>query len=71
MDWLTKLISTLPTAQVSIQRQTVVQIQKVMVAELDVCHPKVFQRERPFWQSDQIDIFHLKEDGSITHTPCA
>lgn len=69
MGWLSELFRILPSLQVTIHRKTTVQISKVNVGELEVCKPKMITRERPFWRSDKVDIYHALPDGSVRHTP--
>lgn len=71
MDWLTEggeVLKGLPV-KVSLEHRKLVTLQKINMKELEVCHPVVVQRERPFWRTDQIDILHAFADGSVKHTP--
>ena len=71
MDWLSNLISALPIprVQVSSERKSLVLRHKISVVDLEVCTPKGILRERPLWQKDRLDFYHLRSDGSIEHTP--
>jgi hypothetical protein len=70
MGWLTDIKNLLPfTFSVNVERKTMVRLNKVNVFDLEVCHAKGVLRERPFWQTGQLDIYHLREDGTVEHTP--
>ena len=70
MDWLDKLKVVFPFgAHAMAVRQTIVRLYKVNVAELEVCKPKGFLRERSFGRTEKLDFYHLGPDGTIKHTP--
>ena len=50
-------------------RQSIVHLFKFNVCDLEICKPKTFIRERPFFLSDKLDVIHAFPDGSIRHTP--
>lgn len=65
MGWLTDL--KLPV-QLGTERKTIVQLQKVNLASLEVCHPVMLVREQSFYRTDRADIIHVREDGTVSHT---
>lgn len=75
MDWLIKLVSSLPTLRIEHQSQTLTEqktlvlLQKVNVLDLEECKPKGIIRERTFWKTERVDFYHLLSDNSIKHTP--
>ena len=70
MGWLTDIKNLLPvTFTHSSERRTIVQVNKVNIFELEVCKPKGVLRERSLWRTEKLDFYHLREDGTIDHTP--
>ena len=70
MGWLTDIKNLIPlTFNVNIERKTLTRLNKVNVIELEVCHAKGILRERSLWRTEKLDFYHLREDGSIEHTP--
>ncbi len=71
MDWPRILSSILRPVTVNLEAvsKRLVRYNKINVVELEVCQAKGVLRERPFWRTERLDIYHLLEDGSIKHTP--
>ena len=70
MGWLTDIKNLLPvTFTHSSERKTVVQVTKQNTFDLEVCKPKGVLRERSLWRTEKLDFYHLREDGTIDHTP--
>lgn len=71
MDWLTTIkgIARIFPFQYREEKKTIVKITKVNTFDLKMCHPKGIIRERSFWRTEKVDMYHLLADGSIRHTP--
>lgn len=68
MGWLTDIKNLIPFTYTN-ERKTTVHLNKVNIFDLEVCTPKGVLRERPLGLPEKLDFFHLREDGSIDHTP--
>ena len=68
MDWIINRLKGFLTF-IRINRSTIVLYNKMDPSQLEVCGAKSIRRERPFWRTGKIDLYHLKDDGEITHTP--
>ena len=68
MGWLTDIKNLIPFTYTN-ERKTTVQLNKVNIFDLEVCKPKGILRERSFGRTEKLDFYHLREDGSIEHTP--
>ena len=70
MDWPRILGSILRPLTVNLQAvsKRLVRYNKINVIEFEVCQAKGVLRERPFWRTEKLDIYHLLEDGPIRHT---
>ena len=70
MGWLSDLKNLLPfTFTHSTERKTIVRLNKVNLFDLEVCTPKGVLRERSFGRTEKVDFYHLRDDGTIEHTP--
>jgi len=72
MAWLKKVKSLIPVninIDESHSRRTIVQYYKVNTFELEICVDKGIIRERRWWRSEKIDIFHRWPDGTLEHRP--
>jgi hypothetical protein len=69
MDYLSNLLRIIPSIRIINRRKTIVLMNKVNVADLEVCQPKIVTREMPFWRTDKVDIYRALADGSVRHTP--
>lgn len=68
MGWLTDFKNLFPFTYTN-ERKTIVQLNKVNIFDLEVCKPKGILREQSFGRTEKVDFYHLREDGSIEHTP--
>ena len=68
MGWLTDIKNLIPFTYTN-ERKTTVQYSKLNIFELEVCKPKGILREQSFGRTEKLDFYHLREDGSIEHTP--
>ena len=72
MGWLADLKNFLPftfTHSATTERKTLVRLNKVNLFALEVCKPKGLIRERSFGRTEKVDFYHLRDDGTIEHTP--
>lgn len=70
MDWLTSLKDFFAIKFTrTTERKTIVRLNKVNLFDLEVCKPKGVLRERSFGRTEKLDFYHLRDDGTIEHTP--
>lgn len=72
MDLPDKILSNLPIKvgiEASISKKTIVRQFKFNVAEMEICKPTAFIRDRALGRGERLDIVHAFPNGDVRHTP--